>query len=249
MAKEARSPVQNYINQQKTIHVNGVIRHLGKIIPTMNDMDANYLANTKLHQAYIAKKLGFLIPETFQGSSPRYADSFLKNNKGEICIKPLEAINLRLLKRKKIFIHYTSKFKKRGLKQLSSLKLCPVILQTFINKNYEIRATVVGNKVFAASIDTSEASELAKIDWRHYDWGNTPYYKIKLPDQINQKLLTMNKKLGLVYGAYDLIKSKTGEYYFLEVNPLGQWLWVEDLTGLKISEGIANWLFTQANKN
>jgi glutathione synthase/RimK-type ligase-like ATP-grasp enzyme len=249
LAKEGQNPIQNYINNQKTMHVNGLIRYLGKIIPTMNDMDANYFANTKLHQAYIAKKEGFLIPETFQGSSPRFANYFLKKNKGDICIKPLEAINLRLLKKKKILIHYTSKFKKRGLNKLSSLKLCPVILQTFINKSYEIRATVVGNKIFAASIDTSNASESAKVDWRHYDWKNTPYYKIKLPNIINEKLLKINHKLGLVYGAYDLIKSTTGEYYFLEVNPLGQWLWVEDLTGLKISEGIASWLFTQAKKN
>jgi glutathione synthase/RimK-type ligase-like ATP-grasp enzyme len=63
-----------------------------------------------------------------------------------------------------------------------------------------------------------------------------------------RQFLFYNKKLGLVYGAYDLIKSKNGKYYFLEVNTLGQWLWVEDLTGLQISKGIAEWLYKKSSK-
>lgn len=248
LAKEGKDPKTKYINTQKTIHVHGLIRYLGKIIPSMNDMEANWLANTKLHQAYVAKKVGLLIPETFQGSSPKLADKFLKDNRGDICIKPLEAVDVQIPEKDTVLKHYTSKFKRRPLKELSSLKLCPVILQTFVDKDYEIRATVVGNKVYAASIDTSNASKDAKVDWRHYDWANTPYYKIQLPKPISKKLIQMNKKLGLVYGAYDLIKSKNGKYYFLEVNPLGQWLWVEDLTGLQISKGIAEWLYKKSSK-
>jgi glutathione synthase/RimK-type ligase-like ATP-grasp enzyme len=50
------------------------------------------------------------------------------------------------------------------------------------------------------------------------------------------------KDLHLQYGAFDLIKSTDGYYYFLEVNSQGQWLWIEDLTGLKITQSIADWL-------
>jgi glutathione synthase/RimK-type ligase-like ATP-grasp enzyme len=53
------------------------------------------------------------------------------------------------------------------------------------------------------------------------------------------------KRLGLEFGALDFIVTETGVWYFLEVNPSGQWLWIEDLTGLPIADSIAYWLQTE----
>ncbi len=50
------------------------------------------------------------------------------------------------------------------------------------------------------------------------------------------------KTLGLCYGAVDMIITPENEYVFLEVNPSGQWGWIEELTGMKISKAIATLL-------
>ena len=54
--------------------------------------------------------------------------------------------------------------------------------------------------------------------------------------------MVLVRRLGLAYGAIDLVLTPDGRYVFLEINPNGQYLWIEQLTGLPISEAIAEWL-------
>lgn len=238
-------PETHYINSQKSILVNSLLKYMDDKVPCMNKIQSNWLANSKYLQSEIARASGLLCPETFQGGSVDLAHQFLeKSVNHKTCIKALEAIHLK--RGNDTYAHYTSIFEPKSKDQLASIRSCPIVLQKFIEKDYEIRATVIGNEVFSASIDTKKASDDAKIDWRHYDWANTPYLPIDLPLKIKESLIEINRELKLVYGAYDLIKTKEGEYYFLEVNPQGQWLWIEDLTALPISKTIAKWLFNAA---
>ncbi len=48
--------------------------------------------------------------------------------------------------------------------------------------------------------------------------------------------------LGLTFGGIDLDLTPEGDYVFLEVNPSGQWLWLDDKLTLGISDAIASWL-------
>jgi glutathione synthase/RimK-type ligase-like ATP-grasp enzyme len=59
---------------------------------------------------------------------------------------------------------------------------------------------------------------------------------------VEDQILTLQRRLGLIYSAFDLVRTPQGEYVFLETNPFGQWLWIEDLTGLPISKAIADFL-------
>ena len=241
------SPEEAYISSQTAIHVNSAIRLLAESVFCINTPEANWKANSKCLQAHYAASSGFLIPETFQGGSPfllnEFSDVIVPN--AELCIKPIESTHLRVDEQTTL-AHYTKIFKRRPLNELDSIKVCPVTIQRYIEKDYEIRATVVERKIFAASIDTKNASSDAKIDFRHYDWANTPYFAISLPNEVEEKIFSVMSKMGLSYGAFDLIKTIDGDYYFLEVNAQGQWLWIEDMTGLNISESIADslWMHT-----
>jgi len=124
----------------------------------------------------------------------------------------------------------------------SQLSLCPVIIQAYVPKAYELRITVVGQKVFACRIDSPQAhTPEAQVDWR-LDIDNIPHSAHSLPDAIAQKCLDLCRALGLQYGAIDMIVTPEGEHVFLEINPQGQWLWVQQRTGLPIAEAIADWL-------
>jgi hypothetical protein len=50
------------------------------------------------------------------------------------------------------------------------------------------------------------------------------------------------KQLGLEFGAIDLILRPDGEYVFLEINPNGQWLWLEPASGLPFTDTLADLL-------
>lgn len=60
-----------------------------------------------------------------------------------------------------------------------------------------------------------------------------------LPTDIVIKLHELRRGLGLNWGAVDLIRTPAGQYVFLEINPNGQWLWVEESTGMQISQSFA----------
>lgn len=49
----------------------------------------------------------------------------------------------------------------------------------------------------------------------------------------------MLKHYGLHFGVFDFIKSKKGEDVFLELNPNGQWLWLELKSGFNITKSVA----------
>ena len=101
----------------------------------------------------------------------------------------------------------------------------PQIIQNFVEKQCELRITIVGDQIFACAID-AQKSKLGKIDWRIYDTSNTSYTKFDLPVEIQEKCLKMLKCMDLSFGCIDMILTPGNEYIFLEINPNGQWLWI-----------------------
>ena len=117
----------------------------------------------------------------------------------------------------------------------------PIVLQEYIDKKFEVRYTVVGDNHFVCRID-SQCSDQAKYDWRRYDIPHTPHLPIEPPKNIKEKVSNMMKMLGLEFGAFDFIVTPKDELFFLEINCMGQWLWIEQLTGLPISDAIVEWI-------
>jgi glutathione synthase/RimK-type ligase-like ATP-grasp enzyme len=117
-------------------------------------------------------------------------------------------------------------------------KLVPVIAQQWIDKAYDLRVTVVGDKIFAVKID-SQISPETEIDWRAGHSIIPPHSPYVLPQTIFKSCLSLTKHLNLSFGAIDLVRDKQGNYWFLEINPNGQWAWLETQTGLPISDCIA----------
>lgn len=232
---------KKYIAAQRSIHVNSCLKFLAEKIPIINHPEANYRCLSKILQLFVANKVGLKIPGSFIGGDVGLININLDNN---ICIKPLEGLHLK--ENDNTYAHYTQLLDDVDLESLETLSYCPMILQDYIKKEYELRVTIVGKNVFACKIE-SQKSSLGNIDWRHHDWEHTPHYPTDIPKEISAKLIKMMSFLGITYGAIDMIF--TGDdYFFLEVNSMGQWLWIEDLTGLPISKSIAELLTYNHNE-
>ncbi len=120
------------------------------------------------------------------------------------------------------------------------------MFQEYVQKSFEVRVTAVGETIFAAAIH-SQMSPRSRVDWRRYDLDHTPYEPHSLPRVIEEKCYKLMAILGLHYGALDFIVQPDGKYVFLEINPVGQWGWIEYLTGLPITEAIADLLIERAH--
>lgn len=200
---------------------------------------SNHKAENKYLQMNIAKELGFLTPPFV-----------LSNNKNEIIkfCKVNDKVVLKLMNQdfykvsdNKFLGFYVNVVSASDFEDFSQNEENPIFLQKYIEKQFEVRYTVVGEEHFVCKIE-SQKSKIASTDWRRYDISNTPHTKILPPFEIKQKVDLLMKELNLDYGALDFIVDKNDNWWFLEINPSGQYLWIEDLTGLPITNSIKEYL-------
>ncbi|MCL5113401.1 MAG: hypothetical protein M1554_02895 [Patescibacteria group bacterium] len=196
---------------------------------------------TKLAQLSLAKTLGFNIPRTVVANSWQVIDQSLQDE--NIIIKMPRGLSYENNKSK---ILYTTKLNKSLRESLSNHNPFPGIYQEFLGKKREWRITVIGDDVFEAAIYTTED---AKDDWRkHQSTDKVKFKKESLQQSEVSKCVAYLGRLGLNYGAFDLVENFEGKVTFLECNTNGQYRWLEDILGLPISNAIADQLIKIYNR-
>ena len=135
---------------------------------------------------------------------------------------------------------YTTAVSTADLASDEALKVAPVIYQRHLEKRWDIRVTIIGDSIYAAAIHSQEADS-ARVDWRRAD-VELEHKVHALPEKIATACQRLMKALNLRFGAVDLVLAPNGQYYFLEINPNGQWLWLEDKLGFPITNRIMEWL-------
>jgi len=192
-------------------------------------------AENKILQLKNAKSIGLNIPDTIIVNNHLALKEFAKKH-SQLIIKPIRQGRLKEVDGYKTI--FTNKLKEEIISNIENYDLTPSIIQEYINKRYEIRVTIIGEKIFAARVN-SQSNTATTIDWRK---EKLPFEKYILPEDLETKCIELVKKMNLSFGAIDLIRDINGEYIFLEINPNGQWAWLEMETGLEISEAIINFL-------
>lgn len=229
VCQESQSLLEGVWNTLDCLHVSGADQ-------------ARYAAENKLKQLDLASRLGFAIPRTLITNRPECLFEAFSKFDGAAITKALSnPLIPRSEGRVEEWSAFTRPIHRRDLGYLASIKYAPVVIQEYVPKLLEVRATVVGSQVFAAAIHSQE-SQRARHDWRHYDFDNTPHEAHALPDYVSQLCVQFVQSLNLNFGAIDLVLTPDGKYVFLEINPSGQWLWIEELTDLPISDAIADLL-------
>jgi len=198
-----------------------------------------YVNSNKFYQQMIASRCGLLVPQTIISNNPESVQKFSDSNNG-ILAKPIGYTKLddegRLALYSECFSveEVTSSHK--------AIRICPLYGQKYVDKLYEHRVMAIGSSILSCRID-SQASEKTKVDWRHYDLENTEHKYVELPEVVRKKLLSFMSMIDLRYGAIDLIETPDGNFVFLEINPSGQWGWINTLAGLPIPEAVAQMLY------
>jgi glutathione synthase/RimK-type ligase-like ATP-grasp enzyme len=200
----------------------------------INDPRHHRQARWKPAQLFIAHQLGFSIPQTVISNDPDAVRAFGKRFEPGIIYKALSQSS-NLAPGKAIF---TGLVTPETLSSLNLIKHTPGIFQELIPKAYEIRLTVVAGKMFAARI-FSQDKDQTKIDWRVAPY-EVKYDLIDVPQDIRYLVAAFMAEFKLIYSCLDFIVTPDGKYVFLESNPGGQYLWIEELTGAPITEAIAD---------
>ncbi len=192
-------------------------------------------AENKILQLTVATEVGLEVPETLITSDPVEVQEFYERCDKEMITK--------ILFPSPILDHviFTNKVTSNQMEQIDTIKLCPSIFQVCLPKLYELRVTVVGQQLFCAKIHSQLDSETS-IDWRRKPKLNDHDVKLEpttIPNSVSSKILAFMKKIGLQYGCIDMVVTPEGRFIFLEINPSGQWYFVQLKTEMEIGAAIA----------
>ncbi len=184
-----------------------------------------YKAEIKPYQLYLANKLGLKTPKTI--ISNKTIDIGFEN-------QAIKSIDTAIVSKgdEEGFV-YTEIYKKEDLKEETYSS--PFFLQQGLVPKIDIRVTVIENSVIAIKI-TSEKN--IDEDWRRYK-NELKYTVFELPKKVNDFCIDYVKKLNLSFGAIDLILYNN-EYYFIEINPIGEWSWLQQNTNYPFDKVIVN---------
>ncbi|HEV2860709.1 MAG TPA: hypothetical protein VGX48_06875 [Pyrinomonadaceae bacterium] len=196
-------------------------------------------AEHKPLQLRVAREVGLEVPRTLVTNDADEARSFYEECGGRVVAKMLSSFAVYDARGGEHVV-FTNPVRREDLADLGGLRLCPMTFQERVEKALELRATVVGRRVFTASIN-SAASERAAHDWRRDGAGLVDEWReYELPREVEKRLLRLTEYFGLNYGAADLILTPDGRHVFLEINPSGEFFWLERRPGLPISAALAD---------
>ncbi|MDM7556186.1 ATP-grasp domain-containing protein [Xanthomonas fragariae] len=181
----------------------------------------------KAFQLDTAAALGFLVPETLISTHYDEVASFVRRV-GKVAVKPFNPY----------FWHYGDERTYRiasttvldGTAELESdqIEVCPAIYQRYIEKQYELRVTVIGSHIFAAKISRADGGSF--VDWRFGIGGREAVVEaVRLGSSTEMRIRQLLATFDLKYGCLDLVVDPCGDIYFLEINPGGQFLFIESM--------------------
>jgi glutathione synthase/RimK-type ligase-like ATP-grasp enzyme len=203
----------------------------------VNPVDAAARAGSKIFQHEAAGQVGLKMPETIFTNSPREIREFLARHEGVI-YKPLSAAGWK--DHDSQFVSYTTVLEEKNLVSDEVLRQTPGIFQELIPKAYELRVTVIGGRVLAAKV-LSQQTQRGKLDWRR-SYDELRFEQTRLPPEVEDKCTALLDGLGLVFGCFDFVVTPAGEHIFLEVNEMGQFLFVERYCGLPLLDAFSEFL-------
>lgn len=219
---------KNYMYREMMTVIEGVAENTGKVALTRPSILKR--ADNKIVQINVAKEVGFTIPSSLITNSNLAAQKFIDNQFSSI-IKPLSIG--RISAENNVSFIQTNIVKKN--ENIAELELSPAYFQTYVEKDYEVRLTIVDRNCFGVKIESSNI-----VDWRKKD-TIVHYSIINVPCDIEEKCIEMMNRLNIHFAAFDFIVNNE-KYIFLELNANGQWQWLEEKLNLGIADKIIEYL-------
>ncbi len=193
------------------------------------------ISSNKVKQLQIAQQLGFTVPKTLITNDIQDAHGFLTKHE-EVCVKSLDSSSPAA--QGITYPFHTAKLTDdEKATYLSLVTHCPTLFQEFIQKAYDLRVAVFGRHVYGVEIHSQDRPESSQ-DFRLVAPTLLTHRVHDIPADLSKRIAEFMKYFELNFSALDFAVTAEGKYYFLENNPNGQWLWLENRTGIPISGGL-----------
>jgi glutathione synthase/RimK-type ligase-like ATP-grasp enzyme len=189
-------------------------------------------AQLKMVQHQAALDAGLDVPATLYSNDPPAIRAFLREHGGRIVYKPFDAAAWK--DGAETWVAFATPLTEDQLVDDDILQLAPGLYQAVVPKAYELRVTMMGRHAFAARIDASS------FDCRRD--AAMGVSRTEIPRSLAEACAHVLARLGLVFGCFDFAVDADGRPWFLEVNEMGQFLWVESATGMPLLDAFSEFL-------
>ncbi|MDJ0737518.1 MAG: MvdD family ATP-grasp ribosomal peptide maturase [Nostocaceae cyanobacterium] len=203
------------------------------------------LADNKQLQLQVAREIGLETPRTLITNNPQAVKEFSQECEQGMIAKMLSSFAIYNQQGEESVV-FTNPVTDADLEHLDGLRFCPMTFQEKVPKALELRTTIVGKHIFTAAVDSQRLPK-AEHDWRKQGVALLDSWQAyDLPQEVEQKLFKLMSYFGLNYGAIDIIVTPDDRHVFLEVNPVGEFFWLECYPPhFPISQAIAQLLITK----
>lgn len=190
-------------------------------------------SENKPRQLRLASVMGLPVLETLITQDAAAARHFLKRH-GKLVVKPLYHGELGGGR-----VVHTTLIDSWLDEYDEDVCIVPHLFQRFVPKTADYRVTVIDEQLYACRIDSGAHGEYSIDVRRGLPDPNLGHEIVELNSELGRRLVDLVKLLGLRFGAIDLVQDRDGNYWFLEINPNGQWAWIEERTGAPLSDALA----------
>lgn len=192
-------------------------------------------AELKPNQLRIAHAVGLETPRTLFTNTPAATHRFAEEIAKPIVYKTLTGLDVE--RDGEPLLVFTTVVDRNDIDD--SVRVTIHQFQEQVTKGYDLRVTMVGDRCFAVAIQTDPRR--SAIDFRT-DYASATYRPVDLEVALQKRLRAYLDYFQLGFGAFDLVVEPNGRAVFLECNANGQWGWIQDETGLPISDAMADYL-------
>jgi hypothetical protein len=199
----------------------------------ISDPESSIKASDKIYQLTVAEKNGFIIPKTLVTQSYEDLLDFFEECEQKIIVKTVVGVHEPFLQ--------TIKIDDPSDYEADSYESSPAIYQELIDGTDHLRLLCFGNRSLCGRICTEE------IDWRLNLQSKISSWEV--PDHLHKMVRKTLDDLGLEMGVMDIKINSKGEYCWFEVNPQGQFIFLEPLTNINFIDEFSKYLISEANCN
>ena len=200
---------------------------------------ANVMHN-KLHVLQVAKQSGLDVPRAIVTNSKDEVIKFKKLCK-QIISKPIGDQQIYLDSEGNGFKSYTQLLSDGLIKKLPDYFYLS-LFQERIKAEFEIRTFYLDGEFYSTAIINSKTIDI-KLSVR--DSSQTFMSAFDLPESVKDKVRTTMKRINLNTGSMDILKTVDDKFFFLEVNPVGQFSGYAQVGNYQLEKAVADWLIKQ----
>jgi glutathione synthase/RimK-type ligase-like ATP-grasp enzyme len=152
--------------------------------------------------------------------------AFWKECRDAVIVKPLSSGYIERTGNAPDTLIYTNALLAADLARNAEIRRCPSLLQERVRKQSDIRVNVVDDTLQAVELRAEDAGT-PRLDIRRNNMADVTYRPIELPRRLVGKILRFVRSYGLRFAALDFLRHSDGDFVFLELNPNGQWAWLD----------------------